>query len=107
MFFEKICCLLAFSHYAIFLKILLIIHIVICLINIMIEFGGATLENITVIVPIYNMEKRLSLCIQSLLNQKTYRKFTYVIMLIDDGSTDASGEICDSFKKKYSPKFQE
>lgn len=71
----------------------------------MIEFGGATLENITVIVPIYNMEKRLSLCIQSLLNQKTYRKFTYVIMLIDDGSTDASGEICDSFKKKYSSKI--
>lgn len=52
---------------------------------------------ISVIVPIYNVEKYLSTCIESILNQ-TYKKLE--ILLIDDGSTDKSGEICDEYTKQ-------
>lgn len=50
---------------------------------------------ISVIVPIYNMEKYLNRCIDSILNQ-TF--FDFELVLVDDGSTDASSEICDSYK---------
>lgn len=51
----------------------------------------------TVIVPIYNVEKYLSRCIDSILNQV----FTnFELLLIDDGSKDKSGEICDIYAKK-------
>lgn len=52
---------------------------------------------ISVIVPIYNMEKYLSRCIESLLNQ-TYQQFE--ILLIDDGSTDFSAKICREYIEK-------
>lgn len=52
---------------------------------------------ITVIVPVYNVEKYLSKCIESIINQ-TYSDLE--IILIDDGSTDRSGEICDEYQKK-------
>ena len=51
-------------------------------------------ELISVIVPIYNMEKYLDQCISSILNQ-TYRKLE--IVLVDDGSTDRSASICDRY----------
>ena len=51
-------------------------------------------EMISVIVPIYNVEKYLKKCIESLLNQ-TYNN--YEIILIDDGSTDNSSKICDMY----------
>ncbi len=47
---------------------------------------------VSVIIPVYNSEKTLSACVQSILNQ-TYSSFELV--LIDDGSTDSSGQICD------------
>lgn len=48
----------------------------------------------SVIVPIYNSEKTLKRCIDSIINQS----FSYFeLLLIDDGSTDRSGEICDSY----------
>ena len=50
---------------------------------------------ISVIVPIYNVEKYLEKCIQSIINQ-TYRNLE--IILVDDGSTDSSGEIADKYK---------
>ncbi len=53
-------------------------------------------EKITVIVSIYNIEKYLENCIKSIINQK-YRNLQ--ILLIDDGSTDTSGEICDKYAK--------
>lgn len=53
--------------------------------------------NLTLVVPIYNVEKYLGYCIQSLINQKT--KFSYEVLLIDDGSTDGSKRICDIFSK--------
>ena len=52
---------------------------------------------ISVIIPVYNVEKYLEKCIESVLNQ-TYKDLE--IILIDDKSTDKSGEICDSFAKK-------
>ena len=51
---------------------------------------------ISVIIPIYNVEKYLEKCIQSIINQ-TYRNLE--IILVDDGSTDNSGEIADKYKK--------
>lgn len=52
---------------------------------------------ISVIVPVYNSEKRLHKCIDSILGQ-TYTNFE--LLLINDGSTDRSGTICDEFAKK-------
>ena len=56
-------------------------------------------ELISIIVPIYKVEKYLEKCIESIINQ-TYSKLE--IILIDDGSPDACGEICDEFAKKDS-----
>lgn len=51
---------------------------------------------LSVIIPVYNSEKYLEKCINSIICQ-TYSDME--IILIDDGSTDASGEICDAFLK--------
>lgn len=51
---------------------------------------------ISVIVPVYNVEKYLSRCIDSILSQ-TFTDFE--LLLVDDGSTDKSGEICDEYAK--------
>lgn len=55
------------------------------------------IPQISVIVPVYNVEKYLSRCIESILSQ-TFTDFE--LLLIDDGSTDRSGEICDEYAKK-------
>lgn len=54
---------------------------------------------ISVIVPVYNTEKYLDRCIQSILSQ-TYSNIE--ILLIDDGSTDSSGAICDKYAEQDS-----
>lgn len=52
---------------------------------------------ISVIVPIYNVEKYLVRCIESIINQ-SYQDLE--IILVDDGSTDSSGKICDEYALK-------
>ena len=54
---------------------------------------------ISIIVPVYNIEKYLRKCIDSLINQ-TYHHIE--IILVDDGSTDNCGIICDEYAKKDS-----
>ena len=57
------------------------------------------MEKISIIVPVYNSERTLKACIESLINQ-TYQYLD--IILIDDGSTDKSSIICDKFAGKDS-----
>lgn len=54
---------------------------------------------ISVIVPVYNVEQYLPRCIDSILDQ-TFTDFE--LLLIDDGSTDKSGKICDKYAEKDS-----
>ena len=54
---------------------------------------------VSIIVPVYNVEKYLSKCIEILINQ-TYTNIE--ILLINDGSTDNSKKICEQFKEKDS-----
>lgn len=55
------------------------------------------MENlVSVIVPIYNVEKYVRHCIETIINQ-TYKNLE--IILVDDGSTDASGQICEELAK--------
>ena len=52
---------------------------------------------ITIVVPVYNVEKYLSRCVDSILDQ-TYTDFE--LLLVDDGSPDNCGKICDEYVKK-------
>lgn len=54
---------------------------------------------ISVIIPVYNVEKYLNKCITSVVEQ-TYKNLE--IIIVDDGSTDQSPEICDEWKKRDS-----
>lgn len=54
-------------------------------------------ELISIVVPVYNVENYIDRCISSLINQD-YKNIE--ILLIDDGSNDSSGMICDSYAKK-------
>ncbi len=54
-------------------------------------------KTISVIVPVYNVEKYLDQCIESIVRQ-TYNDLE--IILVDDGSTDGSGKICDIWAEK-------
>lgn len=49
----------------------------------------------SIVIPVYNVKKYLSRCVNSVLSQE-YTDFE--IILVDDGSTDGSGELCDTFK---------
>ena len=55
------------------------------------------MDKISIIVPVYNSEKHIEQCVDSLLDQ-THSNIE--IILIDDGSTDRSGEICSMYAEK-------
>lgn len=60
---------------------------------------GESSPLISVIVPVYNVEKFLAECLHSVINQ-TYANLE--IILVDDGSKDSSGKICDDYVEKDS-----
>lgn len=55
------------------------------------------MDLISVVVPVYNVEKYLNRCVESIVNQ-TYKNLE--IILVDDGSTDSSPAICDEWAQK-------
>lgn len=54
----------------------------------------------SIIVPVYNVEKYLAECIESIVGQLS-EKADGEIILVDDGSTDRSGVICDEYQRKH------
>ena len=56
--------------------------------------NGTDIEKVSVVIPVYNSARYLRKAIESVLCQ-TYRN--YEVVLVDDGSTDSSGEICDEY----------
>ena len=55
----------------------------------------------SIIIPVYKVEKHIQRCLESILNQKVP---SWQCILIDDGSPDNSGAICDEYAKK-DPRF--
>lgn len=56
---------------------------------------------LSVIVPVYNAEKYLSRCLDSLLQQWPHDRNDYEVICVNDGSTDRSGEILRAYHAKY------
>ena len=57
----------------------------------------------SVLIPLYNVEKYLAECVESVLSQNVN---DIEIILCDDGSTDSSGKICDEYRDKYPNKIR-
>lgn len=57
---------------------------------------------ISIVVPIYNCEKYINECIESVINQTNDN---WELILVNDGSTDKSSDICNSYSKKYPEKI--
>lgn len=57
---------------------------------------------ITIVVPIYNVERYLNQCLDSLLFQSVHN---FKVILVNDGSTDSSGKIAETYAQKYPETF--
>ena len=57
-----------------------------------------TMIDVSVIIPVYNTEKYLHRCVDSVIGQQDV---TLEIILVDDGSNDSSPKICDDYAKQY------
>ena len=57
------------------------------------------MSKIAVVIPVYNVEKYVGKCINSVLEQTV--SDSIITVLVDDGSTDNSGKICDDYENKY------
>lgn len=57
----------------------------------------------SIIIPVYNVEKYLAICLNSVLAQSFQN---YEVILVDDGSRDSSREICDSYCERYPNKIR-
>ena len=55
--------------------------------------------DISVIIPVYNVEKYLKRCVDSVLRQEG---ISMEIILVDDGSTDSSSKMCDEYAANHS-----
>ena len=53
---------------------------------------------LSIIIPVYNAEKYISRCVMSVIN---LRRPVPEVILVDDGSDDGSGRLCDVFADKY------
>ena len=53
---------------------------------------------VSIVIPVYNVEDYLEQCLQSVINQ-TYKNLELIV--INDGSTDSSGDIIERYVKKY------
>lgn len=62
------------------------------------KFHTSELYKISIIIPAYNVEKYLSECLDSILSQKVQ---DYEILIIDDGSTDHTKDIAESYRQKH------
>lgn len=59
--------------------------------------------DISVIVPVYNVKSYLSACLDSILNQDFD---SYEIVVVDDGSTDGSGELAEQYASRHTDKIR-
>ena len=55
---------------------------------------------LSIVIPVYNVEKYLAECLDSILSQINHDYTDVEIILVDDGSTDGSGELCDEYADK-------
>lgn len=60
--------------------------------------------DLQIIIPAYNMEKYVAQCLESALNQET--KYSYLVTVVNDGSTDQTLEIVRAFQKKYANRME-
>lgn len=74
-------------------------------VNIHRENAIHTRKNLTIIVPVYNVEQYLEECLDSIISQQT--KYNYSVICIDDGSTDSSPAILERYKERITIVHQE